>query len=48
MCNERRKRKDSYKVKITTCREYEVQDPSVFAHDKEEDVFEYFAKKARQ
>lgn len=25
-----RKRKDSYKVKITTCREYEVNDPSIF------------------
>jgi hypothetical protein len=46
-----RKRKDSYKVKITTYREYEVEDPSVFKNnskDNEEDIFEYFARQARR
>jgi hypothetical protein len=47
-----RKRKDSYKVKITTYREYEVEDPSLFksksGDNEEEDIFEYFAKQARR
>ena len=50
--NEKKKRKDSYKVKITTCRQYELEDPSVFTQPNndhmEEDIFQYFAKKARQ
>jgi hypothetical protein len=46
-----RKRKDSYKVKITTYREYEVEDPSLFTHNSaqnEDDIFEYFARQARR
>lgn len=51
--NQKRKRKDSYKVKITTFREYEVEgNPSdLFGIDpnaKEDDVFDYFAKKAKR
>lgn len=45
-----KKRKDSYKLKITTFREYELEDASMFQQNgqNEEDIFEYFAKKARR
>jgi hypothetical protein len=48
--NKQRKRKDSYKLKITTFREYEVDDPSMFQQngENEDDIFDYFAKKARK
>jgi hypothetical protein len=50
---EKRARKDSYKVKITTFREYEVEGSptDLFGVDpnaNEEDLFDYFAKKAKK
>jgi hypothetical protein len=46
----KRQRKDSYKVKITTYREYEVDDPNLFKQNcnNEDDIFEYFAKQAQK
>lgn len=51
--DEKRQRKDSYKLKITTFREYDIEgNPNdLFSHgqpNNDADIFDYFAKKAKQ
>ena len=54
--DDKRQRKDSYKVKITTFREYELEgNPSDLftggaggGQGNDEDIFEYFAKRAKK